>query len=409
MKENRFGSEAMISSNKKWKHAASRVDSMYRKKDDIRSEFNRDYNRILHSKAYRRLKHKTQVFYATQNDHVCTRMEHVNHVASVSNSIARFLGLNVELTAAIAIGHDLGHAPFGHQGEHIISDICKREFKDNFWHEKNSLFFVDKLETLPNLENKENNLNLTYAVRDGIIAHCGEVNENAIFPRNEFFDLKKYDKPNRYAPYTWEGCIVKISDKISYLGRDIEDALTLKILDKSQLSELSEILSEIKKVKVWQINNTILMNDFIINLCKMSSPEAGIVFSEKYLKLINSVKAFNYKHIYKNKRLKYFGELASLVINSIYNVLAEMFAVKKQLKKNLDQAEIIYPSLVGAFKYWLTKYSDFDLELRKNSKFQNKLVYKMGVAADYKLAIIHYISSMTDQFAIKMFGELTRF
>ncbi len=409
MQSLKFKNVAINPGNVKWEKCIHRELKIYKKSDDIRSEFSRDYNRILHSKAYRRMKHKTQVFYATQNDHVCTRIEHVNHVASVSYSIANFLGLNTELTNAIAIGHDLGHSPFGHVGEYIISDICKAELGNTFWHERNSLFFVDKLETLPNLHNKENNLNLTYAVRDGIISHCGEVNENAIFPREEYIDLEKIVKANQYAPYSWEACVVKIADKISYLGRDIEDALTLKILDKEQLHELTEIVAGIKKVKVWQINNTILMNDFVLNLCKMSSPEKGILFSEKYLTMINSVKTFNYKHIYKHERLKYFGDLAKLVINSLYKVLSESYAPKKQLKEELNRLENIYPSLFGAFTYWLMKYSDMDLATRKHTKFGNAIVYDISSERDYKLAVLHYISSMTDQFAMKMFGELTRF
>lgn len=405
----RFKDVAVTPGNSKWAASIRREKAIYKKKDDIRSEFSRDYNRILHSKAYRRLKHKTQVFYATQNDHVCTRIEHVTHVASVSYSIANYLGLNTELTNAIAIGHDLGHAPFGHEGEYILRKIVMDEMGESFWHEKNSLFFVDRLETLPDLTNKDHNLNLTYAVRDGIISHCGEVNENAIFPRQELIRLEDIERPNQYAPFTWEGCVVKIADKISYLGRDIEDALTLKILDKGQINELSEIVAGIKKVKVWQINNTILMNDFVINLCKMSTPQKGILFSEKYLDMINSVKNFNYKHIYRHKRLEYYGRLASLVINSIYAALASLYGPKNKLIIALDQQEKIYPSLIGAFKYWLMKYSDIDLEERKTTKFGNKLVYDIGNEKDYKMAILHYISSMTDQFAMKLFGELTRF
>ncbi|MEI6124055.1 MAG: HD domain-containing protein [Bacteroidota bacterium] len=392
-----------------WPSAIARKEILYKRSDEIRSEFTRDYNRILHSKAYRRLKHKTQVFYATQNDHVCTRMEHVNHVASVSYTIANFLGLNSELTAAIAIGHDLGHAPFGHVGEHILNDVSKTHGLDNFWHEKNSLFFVDKLETLPNFNNKENNLNLTYAVRDGIISHCGEVNENAIFPRTKIIELEQINHPNQYAPYTWEGCVVKIADKISYLGRDIEDALTLKILSKEQIAELLGMVSHIKKVKVWQINNTILMNDFVIDLCKMSSPENGILFSNKYLDLLNEVKKFNYKHIYKSKRLQYYGDLAKLVINALCNTLFGLYDEKKILIRNLDEAEINYPTLIGAFKYWLIKYSNMDVCNRKSTKFENSIVYKIEDENQYKYAVLHYISSMTDHYVMTVFSELTRF
>ena len=302
----KFTKVAMYEGHPNWEQCIGRKDPLYVKKEDIRSEFNRDYNRILHSKAYRRLKHKTQVFMATGNDHICTRIEHVNHVASVSYSIANYLGLNHELTSAIALGHDIGHAPFGHDGESVLRTITKEKIGESFWHEKNSLHFADNLETLPDLYGKQQNLILTYAVRDGIISHCGEVEEQAISPRNEYIELEQIEKPNQYAPYTWEGCVVKIADKISYLGRDIEDALTLKILNRDQLKELKDILDKTVKVRLRAINNTALMHNFIINLCQMSNPDNGIRFSDEYLKLINAIKDFNYKNIYLHPRLNYF-------------------------------------------------------------------------------------------------------
>ena len=112
-------------------------------------------------------------------------MEHVAHVESISYTIAKELGLNVELTKAISIGHDLGHAPFGHQGESIISNLANKYLNNSFWHEKNGLRVVDKLELLEDNTGNYTNLNLTYAVRDGIICHCGEVDENGIIPRKE--------------------------------------------------------------------------------------------------------------------------------------------------------------------------------------------------------------------------------
>ena len=109
-------------SNPIWNKFIDREETIYQRPNDIRSEFARDYTRILHSNGYRRLKTKTQVFFATKNDHICTRIEHVNHVASVSTTIAKNLGLNEELVNAIALGHDIGHAPFGHHGETVIRD-----------------------------------------------------------------------------------------------------------------------------------------------------------------------------------------------------------------------------------------------------------------------------------------------
>ena len=122
--KNKFTHVASQPTNPKWDQSVNRNDALYNRQEDLRSEYERDYNRILHCRAYRRLKHKTQVFFATANDHICTRIEHVTHVAAVSNTIANTLGLNTELTKAIAIGHDLGHTPFGHEGEKIIKNIA---------------------------------------------------------------------------------------------------------------------------------------------------------------------------------------------------------------------------------------------------------------------------------------------
>jgi dGTPase len=145
MKGNKaFAKVAATEEHNNWKLLVKREYPIYSRVNNIRSEFGRDYTRILHSLAYRRLKHKTQVFFNTNNDHICTRMEHVAHVESVSFKIAKYLGLNTELTKAISAGHDLGHAPFGHQGEVVIKALAKQYLKDDFWHEKNGLRFVDK-------------------------------------------------------------------------------------------------------------------------------------------------------------------------------------------------------------------------------------------------------------------------
>jgi len=146
--ENKFKQVSANPENPKWNNMISRENELYKRENDMRSEFERDYTRIIHSSAYRRLKHKTQVFFSPTSDHVCTRIEHVNHVESISYTIAKYLGLNTELTKAIATAHDLGHSPFGHEGERILSQICKRDIGENFWHEKNGLNFVDNIEVL---------------------------------------------------------------------------------------------------------------------------------------------------------------------------------------------------------------------------------------------------------------------
>lgn len=269
-----FKEYSATKNNPKWEYMIKREKELYKRNNDIRSEFERDYTRVIHSNAYRRLKHKTQVFFSPENDHICTRIEHVVHVESISYTIAKELGLNTELTRAIATAHDVGHSPFGHQGETVLSQISRSDIGESFWHEKNGLEFVDKIELLEdNLKNKQN-LNLTYAVRDGIISHCGEIDENMLKPREEYIDLKTYSKPNQYEPYTWEACVVKVADKISYLGRDIEDAITLGILDE-HLDELHKLLNHNYNEV---INNTVIINNLVYDLCKNSSPEKRIMF-----------------------------------------------------------------------------------------------------------------------------------
>ena len=129
--EKKFEKYRADENNSKWENIIKRKEELYNRKNDIRSDFERDYTRIIHSQAYRRMKHKTQVFFSPQNDHICTRIEHVTHVESISYTIANYLGLNTELTKAIATGHDIGHTPFGHQGEKILSEISKREIGES--------------------------------------------------------------------------------------------------------------------------------------------------------------------------------------------------------------------------------------------------------------------------------------
>ena len=143
--KNILKNQATTEESQKWNNAIKRENELYSRGNDIRSEFERDYTRIIHSLAFRRMKHKTQVFFSPTNDHICTRMEHIILVESISNTIAEYLGLNTKLTKAIAMAHDIGHSPFGHQGEKILSEISKKDIGKTFWHEKNGLEMVDKI------------------------------------------------------------------------------------------------------------------------------------------------------------------------------------------------------------------------------------------------------------------------
>lgn len=408
MENNLFQGFKISQGNQKWKNSVLRQQTLYARQDDIRSEFSRDYNRILHSTAYRRLKHKTQVFFATRNDHVCTRIEHVNHVTAISYTIAKYLGLNTELTNAIALGHDIGHAPFGHAGELYLSKITNEELKYKFWHEKNSLRFVDYCETLEDPDGSQQNLNLTYAVRDGIICHCGEIDENGIKPREDFFDLYDIKSPGIVEPYSWEGCVVKICDKIAYLGRDIQDAITLNILEEDQLQELKKIIFPKHNGDHKEINNTVLIHDFIIDLCSNSSPTNGLRFSEEVFERMVQLKTFSNTNIYKHERLSVYKAYGELVVSSIFNLLKKFYAGTQTLDV-IKRHSSTYPDLTEYFKKWLLLYANPPSKEYENPKYKNIKIYNLNEENDYYQAIIDFISGMTDTFAIKIFDEITSF
>ena len=391
---NSLSSVAANEKNPKWKNMIKRENALYSRGNDIRSEFERDYTRVIHSGAYRRMKHKTQVFFSPTNDHICTRSEHVVLVESISNTIANYLGLNMELTKAIAISHDLGHSPFGHQGERVLSEISKKELGKAFWHEKNGMELVDKLELLEDDKNNLQNLNLTYAVKDGIISHCGEIDENSLKPREEEIDLYDYNYPNQFKPYTWEGCVVKVADKIAYLGRDMQDAITLGIIEE-HLNELYKLIG-VSKDNI--INNTVIINNLIYDLCENSNLEDGLKFSEKSFNFMNKLKEFNYKYIYKDEKLEASLDYFELVINTIYKTLLRCYRNKEKIVK-------MYPDIVSEFEEWLKMYWNFDRE----DIYKNKVIFDINSEEDFKQAIIYYIAGMTDNYAIDTYNKIIGF
>ena len=391
--EKKFEKYRADENNSKWENIIKRKEELYNRNNDIRSDFERDYTRIIHSQAYRRMKHKTQVFFSPQNDHICTRIEHVTHVESISYTIANYLGLNTELTKAIATGHDIGHTPFGHQGEKILSEISKREIGESFWHEKNGLDLVEKIELIEDPRGYMQNLNLTYAVRDGIISHCGEIDENNIRPRKESIDLEEYKHPNQYAPYTWEGCVVKIADKISYLGRDIADAITVGILDED-LNELYDILNT-RNSEI--INNTKIINELVYDLCTNSNETDGLRFSNEKFELINKLKKFNYEKIYFSDKVQKSREYFKIIINTIYDLLKESYNKNEKTKK-------ICPELINDFEDFLKRYWNKE----RDKKNKNEIIFNVDNENEFYKAIIYYISGMTDNYAIEMYNKIIK-
>ena len=407
-----FKKVAATADNPNWEKLISRQSELYSRNDDIRSPFGRDYTRILHSTAYRRLKHKTQVFFNIDNDHICTRMEHVSHVESVSSTLAKQLGLNQELTKAISIGHDLGHAPFGHQGENILRDLSQKHLSKDFWHEQNGLRFVDKIELLADNYNSLKNLDLTYAVRDGIISHCGEVDQNGIFPRDVNIEIEEFDTAGKYQAVTWEGCIVKMADKIAYVGRDIEDAIRLGFLDEDAQNKLRKMA---RAYDQRVMNTTVIMHNMIINICKNSSLEKGICMSEEFYHQLTEIKDFNYQHIYKHPRLQPFMHYSELVLTQIFEKLLSLYDGKHTFY-SLDEERVFVPVLVSSFENYLSRYCAHGI-IPNNSKLkeqalkcENEKIYgNLENQNLYIQAIIDYISGMSDRFAIELFNELLKY
>jgi len=405
MEKPKFSAVATVEGSGKWAASNERISPIYKRPHDIRTNFERDYHRILHCTAYRRLKHKTQVFFATTNDHICTRIEHVNIVQSVSETIAKQLGVNRQITSAIALGHDIGHAPFGHEGEKILKEYWEEIANTEFWHEKNSLRLIDEIELLEDSKGNYNNLNLTYAVRDGIICHCGELDQNGIFPREKNIDLKTIISSGSVQPFTWEGCIVKVADKISYVGRDIDDALALGLLTSKQTHELEKIFHEFDP-KSKKYSNTQLMHKTIIDLCKHSSPSKGITLSNECHVALKNLKDFNYEHIYKHKKVEAFKKYVALILHTIVDELLSLYDGENTFK-NLKSMHARYPALTVNFKEWLARYSSTPNS--KYKRFKNTKIYHLDDKNSYGLAVLEFTAGMTDAFAIKIFNEIITF
>ncbi len=400
MSEKKFQALAVTPAHPDYEALIARPANLYERVSK-RDVFFRDYTRILHSSAFRRLKHKTQVFPHAESDHICTRMEHVLHVESVSTTIAEALGLSTHLTRAIAIGHDIGHGPFGHQSEKILSEITEREFGERFWHERNGVHFADDVELLEDPWNVEHNLSLTYAVRDGIISHCGELDENGLRPRRELFPLSEFTSPGAYQSATWEGCVVKISDKIAYLGRDIEDANTLGFLGDEGRDALRRLQEDFS---IDALNTTGIMNAMVCDICDYSTPERGIALSPRFSELMNRTKELNYRYIYKHPRFGPFTRYAKLVIDEVYDALKNAYtgvpfvAADESLVRR-------YPVLFGGFKKFVRPYMDRPLEGYDNRKIYGDLTDRTL----YLRAVVDYIAGMTDPYLVRAYNELVSF
>ena len=243
----------------------------------MRTIYQRDRDRIIHCKAFRRLKHKTQVFLAPEGDHYRTRLTHTLEVAQIARSIARALNLNEDLTEAIALGHDLGHTPFGHAGERTLNSLCPMGFA----HYRQSIRVVEFL------EKDGQGLNLTWEVRDGILNHRTSGN-----------------------PSTLEGKAVRLSDKIAYINHDIDDGIRAGILKESDIpSEYTDVLSNSTKERL----NT-MISDIIMN----SIGKNDLVMSEPVRKAMTELRKFMFESLYLNPTAKSEEAKADKLITELY-------------------------------------------------------------------------------------------
>ena len=340
-------------------------------KEDIRPPFLHDSDKIIYSLAYTRYINKTQVYSLVDNDNISKRMTHVQMVSKIARTIGRALGLNEDLIEAASLGHDLGHTPFGHVGESILNKISLEVGEGYFNHN------IESVRNLMFIENNGNGLNITLQVLDAIMCHNGELELEVYKPirktkeefLKEYYDSYKYkDKVKELIPMTLEGCVVRISDLIAYLGRDIDDAVRLGKLKRSDIpNSITNILGN---------TNSSLINTFVLDIIN-NSTEEYIKMSSELFNVLKELKKFNYEFIYSKAN----------DIDTI-NKWENMFRI--------------------VFNYYLN-------DLKINNINSNIYIYFYKYKNDYyksntslNRVVIDYIAGMTDEFFIKEYESIVR-
>ena len=282
--------------------------------EDYRLPFSIDADRIVHSLAYTRYLDKTQVFSLARDIHVTKRLVHVQLVSKIGRTIGRFLQLNEDLIEAIALGHDIGHPPFGHDGEAFLSELALEHGLPPFKHN------VHGVRTLRFLERDGRGLNLTLQVYDGILCHDGESNKYSLSPdrnKKSFADLDLeverilYEEHYSPRPMTLEGCVVRLADTISYIGRDIEDAIRMGLIRREDIpKECKEILGDTNGKIVYRL---------VTDLIRQSLGQEAVGFSQEVAEALTRLKKFNLERIYLNPAAKSEME-------KIRNLFRQLFA-----------------------------------------------------------------------------------
>lgn len=308
------------------KSAESKGRALTEEKCQVRTEFQRDRDRIVHSKSFRRLMHKTQVFLAPEGDHFRTRLTHTLEVSQIARTIARGLALNEDLAEAIALGHDLGHTPFGHSGETILNNLHPGGFKHNI----QSLRVVEVLEG----SKGRYGMNLTSEVKDGIVNHTGPVR-----------------------PFTLEGQIVKFSDRIAYINHDIDDAIRSGVIKLNDLpQDCIQILGHTHRARI----NKLVM-DLIIN----SDGKDVIKMGESCQEHMDKLRNYMFENVYHNEKVKKHEDLhrVETIISSLYDYYLdhpELLPIERQeMIEEYGVAEIVKDHVAGMTdRYALNIYNE---------------------------------------------------
>ena len=361
--------------------------------DDFRTAFERDYTRIIHSRAFRRLRHKTQVFISPQNDHLCTRLEHSLHVASVASTIARALRLNDDLVCAIAAGHDLGHAPFGHEGERCLRKLANDDGMGGFAHETQSLRVVDHLESPYYTTEGHPGLNLTFAVRDGIVTHHGETFEQRLVPdKDKSPDALGSTEPGGASPATLEGCVVRWADKVAYIGRDLDDAYTVGLLKQDDLPAPVKTTLGVKNRDI--IHR--LVQDIVDNSNVANEDEVPcIAVSSAVHDALNELAEFSKERIYECEKVRaYFGQIRK-AIESLY----------QEIKHRIESATAQDDADLFADELRSPPHEHRNSCLYVLKEFLTCEVHGWRTEATGRLAL-DFIAGMTDNYLISAFEEL---
>ena len=316
------------------------------KENELRTIFSKDTDRIIHSMSYTRYIDKTQVYSFIENDHITHRVLHVQLVSKIARTIGTILNLNLDLIEAIALGHDVGHTPFGHTGENFLNDICIKENIGYFKHNAQSVRSLKDIE----------DVNITLQTLDGILAHNGEMLQNEYKPKEktveqflkeleESFKEDKYSK--KITPMTLEGCVVRICDIIAYIGRDIEDAIMVGSIKREDVpKEITDILGN---------NNSIIVDTIIKDIVKNSYRKGFISFSEEVYKALLDLKKWNNKNIYHSKEAVKKQDIIEKYFYKLYDKYKEY--LDDNNKESNDSKNRLYEFIDGRSKNYIKNTS----------------------------------------------------